>query len=55
MEQMIMFVMGAIGTIVLNLISNRIHDKIKNHSSIDGRKSGYDLEFKLLEIKFKKK
>ncbi len=55
MEQMIIFVIGAIDTVILNLISNRIHDKIKNHSSISSRKSGYDFEFKLLEIKFKKK
>lgn len=55
MEQMITIVMSAISTIFLNLISSTIHDKIKNHSSIRSRKSGYDFEFKLLSIKFKKR
>ncbi|MGL5439750.1 MAG: hypothetical protein ACRCXT_02025 [Paraclostridium sp.] len=55
MEQMTIFVIGAIGTIVLGLITNSIYDKLKSHSSIDGRKSGYTFEFTLLSIKFKKK
>lgn len=55
MEQMINFVLGACGSVLVGVTANLITDKIKNHSSIDGRKSGYDFEFKLLEIKFKKK
>lgn len=55
MEQKIMFVIGAIGTIMINLISNSIYDKVKSHSSIRSRKSDYEFEFTLLSIKFKKK
>lgn len=54
MEPTIKFVVSAISTIVLGLITNSIYGKIKSHSSIKGRKSGYDLEFTLLSIKFKK-
>lgn len=51
MEQMIIFILGAIGTISLGLVSNFIWDKLKNHSSTTNRKSGLELDVK---IKFKK-
>ena len=51
MEQMINFILGALGSIVLGLITNYIYDKIKNHSSIGRRKSGFELDIK---IKFRK-
>ncbi len=49
MEQMIKFIISAICTICLGLLTNYIYDKIKNHSE---RKSGMELEIK---IKFRKK
>ncbi|MGL4911510.1 MAG: hypothetical protein ACRC3Y_03680 [Romboutsia sp.] len=52
MELMIRFIIGAISTIVLGLITNCIYDKLKNHSSTANRKSGFELSVK---IKFKKK
>lgn len=48
MELMINLILGALGTIILGLITNYISDKIKNHSA---QKSGFELEIK---IKFKK-
>lgn len=50
MELIINFIIGTIGSICIGLITNYIYDKIKNHSSICGRKSGLEFEF---EIKFK--
>lgn len=51
MEQMIIFIISAISTICIGLLTNYIYDKIKNHSSLP-TKSGVELEIK---IKFKKR
>ena len=51
MELIMKFIIGTLGTIVIGLITNYIFDKIKNHSSIGRRKSGFELDIK---IKFKK-
>lgn len=50
MEQMINFIIGAIGSICIGLMTNYIYDKIKNHLSIGSRKSGLTIE---LNVKFK--
>lgn len=50
MELTIKFILGIICTIAIDLITNYIYDKIKNHSSSANRKSGLEFEFK---IKFK--
>ena len=50
MELMINFILGLISSICIGLSTNYIYDKIKNHLSIGGRKSGLEFEF---EIKFK--
>ncbi len=50
MELIINFIMGAISSLCIGIITNYIYDKIKNHSSIGRRKSGLEFEFK---IKFK--
>ena len=51
MEQMIIFIISAISTMCIGLLTNYIYDKIKNHSSSAKTKSGVELEIK---IKFKK-
>lgn len=55
MEQMISLFIGAISTIVLGVITNSIYDKIKNHSNANKSGCEFSFEFKLLEIKFKRK
>ncbi len=54
MELMINFIIGLISSICIGLVTNYIYDKIKNHLSIDGRKSGLEFEFKI-RFKFFKK
>ena len=51
MEQMIIFIISAISTMCIGLLTNYIYDKIKHHSSSAKTKSGVELEIK---IKFKK-
>ncbi len=50
MEQMINFIISAVCTICIGLLTNYIYDIIKNHSSRP-TKSGMELEIK---IKFKR-
>lgn len=52
MEQMIKFIISAISTLCIGLLTNYIFDKIKNHSKPSKTKSGIELEIK---IKFKKR
>ncbi len=54
MELIIDFIIGAISSVCIGLITNYIYDKIKNHLSIGRRKSGLEFEFKL-KFKFSKK
>ena len=54
MEQMIIFVLGACGSILISIMANIITDKIKSHSSTRNRKSGTEFEFKIT-FKFKNK
>ena len=54
MELIIDFIIGAISSVCIGLITNYIYDKIKNHLSIGRRKSGLEFEFKL-KFKFTKK
>lgn len=52
MELMIKFVLGTASTIILGLVTNFISDKLKSHSR---EESGFEFEFKFIEIKFKRK
>ena len=54
MELIIDFIIGAISSVCIGLITNYIYDKIKNHSSSANRKSGLEFEFKV-KFKFSKK
>lgn len=47
------FILGALSTVILGLITNYFWDKIKNHSSTANRRSGFDFEF-LIRLKIKK-
>lgn len=53
MEPIINFVLSAISTVILGLITNYFWDKIKNHSSSANRKSGIEFDIKI-RFKFKK-
>lgn len=53
MELTISFIIGAISSICMGIITNYIYDKIKSHSSITSRKSGVEFEIKM-NFKFKK-
>ena len=52
MEQMMNFIIGAISSMCIGLITNYTYDKIKNHLSIGSRKSGFEFEFKIKFIIF---
>ena len=54
MELIINFIIGAISSVCIGLITNCIYDKIKNHLSIGSRKSGLEFEFRI-KFKFYKK
>nr|UDN47005.1 hypothetical protein JJJ25_15850 [Clostridioides sp. ES-S-0173-01] len=51
---MINFIIGAINSVCIDLSTNYIYDKVKNHLSISCRKSGLEFEFKI-KFKFTKK
>ena len=53
MELIINFIIGAIVSICIGLITNYIYDKMKDHSSSANRKSGLEFEFKI-RFKFNK-
>ncbi len=53
MEPIINFVLGAINSLIIGLITNYFWDKIKNHSSSSDRKSGIEFDIKII-FKFKK-